>query len=32
LEERNVRIYRTDTMGLVTFWLDGKNVEARPSN
>jgi competence protein ComEC len=32
LEERNVRIYRTDTMGLVTFWLDGKNVEARPTN
>jgi competence protein ComEC len=29
LEEHHVRTYRTDTMGAVTFLLDGKKVEVR---
>jgi competence protein ComEC len=29
LQERHVRTYRTDTLGVITFLLDGKNIEPR---
>ena len=28
LQERHIRTYRTDTLGVITFLLDGRNVEA----
>jgi hypothetical protein len=31
LQDAHVRTYRTDMLGVVTFWLDGNQVTAQPA-